>query len=307
MKTHFIYNKYSDYLKNKYGEKVYKLPINLNVTCPNRDGKIGTGGCYFCSEVGTGFESHESDVPIREQLEKNRAYIGGKYNAKKFIAYFQNYTNTYLPVQTFKRYMNEACHDIVELNVSTRPDCISKQHLEVLKDIEQKQNIQITIELGLQTANDETLKKINRGHSVDDFINAVYMVKGYGFDICTHLILNLPWDSHNDVIKSANIMNELKVSQVKLHALYIAKNTVFEKMYSNSEFEICSKEDYINRVIVFLEHLCPDIVVQRLISRAPKEETVFCNWGTSWWKIHEEIENKMMRLGAYQGRLFINN
>lgn len=300
-----IYNRYSSYLREKYGEKVYKLPINLNITCPNRDGKVGTQGCYFCSTLGTGFESLESHVPVRDQLEQNRKYIGKKYKANKFIAYFQNYTNTYMPIDEFKKYMQEACHDIVELDVSTRPDCISIQHLDILKEIHQDKDIQITIELGLQTANDETLIKINRGHTVEDFIKAVQLVREYSFDICAHLILNLPWDNHQDVINSALLMNRLNISQVKLHALYIAKDTVFERMYLNQEIQICSKEDYINRVILFLEHLDPKIVVQRLIGRAPKEDTVFCNWGTSWWKIHEDIENKMIKLNTFQGKALL--
>lgn len=306
MKQRAVYNKYSDYLKEKYGEKVYKLPINLNITCPNRDGKIGTEGCYFCSDLGTGFESLKSEIPVRQQLEINRKYIGNKYGANKFIAYFQNYTNTYMPIEDFERYMYEACQDIVELNVSTRPDCISTQHLEILKEIQREKQIQITIELGLQTANDETLIKINRGHNVDTFIKSVKSIQEYAFDICVHLILNLPWDNHQDVINSALLMNDLGIQQVKLHSLYIAKNTVFETMYINNEIEICTKEDYINRVIMFLEHINPNIVIQRLIGRIPKEETVFCNWGTSWWKIQEEIETKMQKLETFQGKSLLN-
>lgn len=305
MKQKMIYNRYSDYLKEKYGEKVYKLPINLNITCPNRDGKIGTKGCYFCSDLGAGFESIQSDIPVREQLEANRKYIGNKYNANKFIAYFQNYTNTYMPLEDFRQYMYEACYDIVELDISTRPDCISSLHLDVLRKINQEKHIEITIELGLQTTNNETLKKVNRGHTVEDFIQAVQLIKQYGFDICVHLILNLPWDNHQDVINNAQLMNQLQISQVKLHALYIAKNTVFENMYLNNEFNICSKEDYVDRVILFLEHLDSNIVVQRLIGRAPKEETVFCNWGTSWWKIQEDIEKKMKDLNTFQGKALI--
>lgn len=297
-----VYYKYSKFLQDKYGEKVYKLPINLNITCPNRDGTIGTKGCYFCSDLGTGFESFDSDVPVKLQLEENKKYIGKKYGAKKFIAYFQNYTNTYMPIEDFEKYMYEACEGVVELDISTRPDCITEEHLRILNEIKNKKQIEITIELGLQTSNEESLIKINRGHTVQDFIDAVHLIKKYPFDICAHLILNLPWDSHEDAVNSALLMNKLGVSQVKLHALYIAKNTVFEKMYINHEIEICSKAEYIERVILFLEHLKPDIAVQRLISRAPKEETVFCNWGTSWWKIQEEIEDRMKQSQTFQGK-----
>lgn len=303
MEKRNLYYKYSDYLVNKYNEKVYKLPINIKTTCPNRDGTISTEGCYFCSNLGAGFESLESKKSVKEQIEINKNYIGKKYGAKKFIAYFQNYTNTYLKLEDFERYMYEACQEqIVEIDVSTRPDCISREHLNILKKIYDNKNIDITIELGLQTTNEQSLIKVNRGHNVQSFIDAVRLINDYPFEVCCHLILNLPWDSNIDAINSANLINKLNIKQVKLHGLYIAKGTVFEKMYINNGFDICSKNEYIERVILFLEHLNSNVVVQRLIGRAPKEETVFCNWDTSWWKIRDEIETKMMQLNTYQGK-----
>ena len=298
-----LYYKYSTYLKDLYSDKVYKLPININVSCPNRDGTIDTTGCFFCSELGAGFESLDSSHTVKDQLTKNMDYIGKRYGANKFIAYFQNYTNTHLPVEQFKKYMIEACQEhIVELDISTRPDCISKAYLDVLKDISTQFSVNITIELGLQTTNDKTLKKVNRGHSVQDFVDAVQLINTYNFNVCTHLILNLPWDQEDEVVNMAHLMNTLQISQVKLHALYIAKNTIFANMYLNKEFTICSKEAYEERVILFLEHLNPHVAIQRLIGRAPKEETIFCNWDTSWWKIKDEIETKMNQKSTYQGR-----
>ncbi|PKM96122.1 MAG: TIGR01212 family radical SAM protein [Firmicutes bacterium HGW-Firmicutes-1] len=298
-----LYYKYSYYLKQKYGEKVYKLPVNLNISCPNRDGTVGTKGCYFCSDKGTGFEMLHYEKSVREQLIENRNYIGKRYGANKFIAYFQNYTNTYMPLDEFKLYMEQACmDDVVEIDVSTRPDCISREYLDVLQDIYHKTNTNITIELGLQTTNDESLIKINRGHNVQDFIDAVNVIKEYPFDICVHLILNLPWDEDQDAINSAILMNQLAINQVKLHALYIAKGSVFERMYAEKNLEICSKDEYISRVILFLENLDSSVAIQRLIGRAPKEETAFCNWDISWWKIRDEIDHKMKEMNTYQGK-----
>jgi len=305
MNNHFLYNKYSTYLKKKYGTKVYKLPVNIDASCPNRDGTISKGGCYFCSSLGAGFESLENTRSVKEQLCQNMSYIGKRYKAEKFIAYFQNYTNTHMPLERFENYIKEACIDnIVEIDISTRPDCISVPYLEVLKKYGLKHNINITIELGLQTTNDETLVKVNRGHTVEDYVQAVKMINSYNFDICTHLILNLPWDDDNEVINMANLMNKLNMQQVKLHALYIAKNTVFEKLFLENKINICSRENYEKRVIMFLENLNSNTVVQRLIGRAPKEETIFCNWNTSWWKIKESIENKMKDKLTYQGRIY---
>ncbi len=302
------YNVYSKYLVNKYGEKVYKLPLSIPVTCPNRDGKLGVGGCIFCGEIGTGFESFSHSVPVEEQLIKNMEHIGRNHNAKKFIAYFQNFTNTYMPLEKFKTYIERAIiPNIVEIGISTRPDCIGEEYLEYLSDLRRERGINISIELGLQTVNYHTLKKINRGHTLAEFIDAVTRIKKHGFDICTHLILNLPWDDMDDVIENSKIINVLGVNQIKLHSLYIVKDTIMAEMYERGEFKIISMDEYIERVIIFLEHLNADIVVQRLIGRAPKENTLFVNWNTSWWKIRDMIEAEMEKRDTFQGKKILIN
>lgn len=301
----FIYNKYSDYLKNKYNVKVYKLPISLKVSCPNRDGNVAIGGCTYCGEKGTGFENNSSKMPIKEQLLKNMEHIKKKYKAEKFIAYFQSFSNTYLPLEDFKKYIKEAIiEDIVEIAISTRPDCINDDYLKFLAEISQKYNLNITIELGLQTSNYKTLSKINRGHTLAEYIESAIKIKSYNFNLCTHIILNFPWDTIEDSIETAKILSILKTDYVKLHALYIEKNTVMAEQYLSKEFEICSVEEYMERTITFLEYLDPKISIQRILSRAPEEVTLFSNWGISWWKIKEDIENQMILNNRYQGKLF---
>lgn len=303
MKEQRLYYKYSDYLKEKYGEKVYKLPINLPITCPNR---IGGSGCSFCSEVGTGFEAMSANVPVKEQLEKTKEKIAQKYKAKKYIAYFQNYTNTFLKLNDFRNYICEAASvsDIVEISISTRPDCIRKEYLEVLKEVSEKNQVAIHIELGLQTVNYHTLDLINRGHGLAEYIDALLMIKSYAFSVCTHIILNLPQDTMRDVIETAKILSALKTDVVKLHSLYIAKNTKLSKEYERGTISICSKEEYIERLIAFLEYLAPEIVVERLFSRVPEKDALFSNWGTSWWKLQDELIEKMTEQNAYQGKHF---
>lgn len=299
------YYAYSQYLKNIYGEKVYKLPVNLPGTCPNRDGVKGVEGCYFCSEKGAGFENLPSSETVQDQLNHNMAYIGKRYGAKKFIAYFQNYTNTYMPPDLFKDYMESACiKDVVELNVSTRPDCIDESYLDILKTLQDEKGIRIVIELGLQTTNDDTLVRINRGHSVEDFIDAVKRIHRFGFAVCTHLIINLPWDEDEEVVRMARLMNDLSIEMVKLHSLYIAKDTVFARMYEEGDLKMNTLENYVERAVTFLTHLAPNIAVQRLVGRAPKEDTVFCNWGVSWWKIKDRIIEKMLNDGLCQGTMY---
>lgn len=298
-----MYNKYSDYLKNKYGEKVYKLPINLPITCPNR---LGSSGCSFCAEVGTGFEAMDSKFSVSEQLNTTKELISRKYKAQKFIAYFQNYTNTFMPLSQFEEYMKEAAQDkdVVELSISTRPDCINDSYLDVLFHIMNQYHVAINIELGLQSVNYHTLDAINRGHGLAEFIDAILRIKRYPFTICTHVILNLPGDSIRDTIETAKILSALNIDIVKLHSLYIAKNTKLSKQYRDGTIKICSKEEYIERVIAFLEHIAPEMIVERLFSRVPEEDADFSNWSTSWWKLQDELLKKMQELDTYQSKNF---
>lgn len=299
-----LYYAYSDYLKTKYGEKVYKLPVNLPVSCPNR--LNGNRGCSFCSDCGTGFEAMDNSCTVMEQLLHTKEHIEKKYHAHKFIAYFQNYTNTFLPVDDFKEYVLEAVKlpDIVEIAVSTRPDCISEAYLDVLSEIKNQFGIDITIELGLQTANYHTLMHINRGHTLAEFIDAVFTIHKYGFEICTHVILNLPGDNITDAIETAKILSALRIPVVKIHSLYIAKNTRLCEEYENGTITLCSKEEYIKRLIEFLEHLNPEIVVERLFSRVPEKDAVFSNWETSWWKLKDEVTEQMLAGNHFQGKKY---
>lgn len=296
------YHTYGSYMKEKYGQKVYKIPINILVSCPNRDGCVDVSGCIFCGEKGTGFENLPHTFSVKEQLEKNIEYIKKKYKADKYVVYFQNFTNTYLPITELKKYAEEACiKDVVELSFATRPDCISDEYMTALSEISLKYSVKINIEIGLQTVNYRTLDKINRGHSLAEFIDAVLRIKKYKFEVCVHVILSLPWDDEKDVIETAKILSALDIQHVKIHALYVERNTELCRMYEKGEIEMISLDDYVNRVVLFLEYLSPEIVIQRIAGRAPEEDTVFCNWNTSWWKIKDMIEAKLESLNTFQG------
>lgn len=297
------YNVYSEYLKQRYGEKVYKLPISLPVTCPNRDGTCGINGCVFCGEIGAGYENLPASMTVTTQINANKAHIAPKYKAKKYIPYFQNFSNTYLPPERLEQYLLEACQDdVVGLAIATRPDCINDCYLEIMKNVAIKMKVDISVELGLQTVNYHTLEKIQRGHSLAEFIDAVIRLKKYNIDVCAHLILNLPWDDMIDVVENAKVISALQINQVKLHALYIVKETIMADWYKNKLFDIISKEEYIERVVTFLEYLHPDVVIQRLIGRAPEKNTLFTNWQTGWWKIRDEIEAILEKRDTYQGK-----
>lgn len=303
METDF-YRVYSKYLREKYGEKVYKLPVNLPVSCPNRDGCISYGGCIFCGEKAAGFESLSNDMSVTEQLKQNADYIGKKYNAKKFIAYFQNFTNTYMPTDIFEKYMREAAEfGVVEIDVSTRPDCVSRKYLEILKGIKDDYGVEISVELGLQTANYHTLEKINRGHLLAEFIDAVLEIKQFDFETCAHVILDLPWDNRLDTAETAKILSALGVDGVKMHSLYVVKNTPLAEMYQRGEVELFPVEEYVERAVLFLRHISPKMVIHRLVGRAPESDTLVANSGISWWKIKDMILEHMQKENAVQGDL----
>ncbi|MDU3010052.1 MAG: TIGR01212 family radical SAM protein [Peptoniphilus harei] len=294
------YRKYSDFLREKFGEKVYKLPVKLDLTCPNRDGTCGVGGCIFCGEEGGSFENNFGTV--REQILKNKDHIKNKYKANKYIAYFQNFTNTYMPFEDFKRVIEESLiEDVVGVSISTRPDYLPKKHLDFLEEL--NKNYFVTVEIGLQTPNYHSLKKLNRGHGLSEFIDAAIKLKKRNLNVCTHIIIGLPWDDDLDIIECAKILNVLNIDEVKIHALYILKDTALGKMYERGEIDPISLDDYKKKVILFLRNLKDDIIVERIIGRAPYENSLFCNWNTSWWKIRDDIIEVMHENGYTQGDL----
>lgn len=296
------YRMISAFYKERYGEKAYKIPVALPLTCPNRDGSAGVGGCTFCGEIGAGYENRPASMTVKQQIDETVVHIAKKYKAYKYIPYFQNFSNTYLPPEKFHQYVEEACLEhVVGIAIATRPDCVHDAYLDILKDIQNKYGIDIYVELGLQSVNYHTLQKVNRGHTMAEFIDAVLRIKRYGFEVCAHMILNLPWDTMDDVIEGAKTLSALQVDQVKLHALYLVKNTKMARDYEAGEFTLISAEEYARRVVEFLRYLDPMIVLQRLVGRAPEENTIFTNWSMGWWRVQDLIDQIMEDEDISQG------
>ena len=202
----------------------------------------------------------------------------------------------------FRQYLIEACRpDIVGIAVATRPDCVNTTYFDIMAEIKETYGVDILVEFGLQTVNYKTLQKINRGHTLAEYIDAMMMIQAYPFRNCTHVILDLPWDTMEDVVETAKIISALPTHEIKLHALYIIKNTVMADWYKAGEIQLISAEEYVDRVVTFLEYTRPDIVFQRLIGRAPKEATEFANWGMGWWKIRDMIDAELARRDTRQG------
>lgn len=296
------YRMISAFYKKRYGEKAYKIPVALPLTCPNRDGSAGVGGCTFCGEIGAGYENRPASMTVKQQIDETVVHIAKKYKAYKYIPYFQNFSNTYLPPEKFRQYVEEACLEhVVGIAIATRPDCVHDAYLDILKDIQTKYGIDIYVELGLQSVNYHTLQKVNRGHTMAEFIDAVLRIKHYGFEVCAHMILNLPWDTMDDVIEGAKTLSALQVDQVKLHALYLVKNTKMARDYEAGDFTLISAEEYARRVVEFLRYLDPKIVLQRLVGRAPEENTIFTNWSMGWWRVQDLIDQIMEDEDISQG------
>lgn len=299
------YRTYSEHLKMKYGEKVYKLPINLPGTCPNRDGSKGRGGCIFCDEQGAGFDALSPGLMVEQQITRNKEFYRHRFGAQKFISFFQSYSNTYLPVGEFRNNLRQACgEDIVGISVSTRPDCVSEAHLEALEEIRETRGVDINVELGLQTVNYKTLEKINRGHSLAEFVDAVERIKARGFAVCVHMILNFPWDDMADVIEGAKVLSAFGVEYVKLHSLYVVEGTKLAELYTSGGFQICSLEEYVERVGAFIRYLRPETVIQRLAAKGPQGKVLFCNWDLDYREVVREIERFLEEKDIIQGDAF---
>lgn len=298
------YRTFSAFLKERYKERVYKLPLNYPGTCPNRDPATGKGGCIYCGEEAAAFELLDEKCDIAAQFEQNREYIGTKYKAEKFIAYLQNHTATYMPPENFEKILStlaEHREDICAVYVSTRPDCVSRVYLDILKDIQKELGIDCVIELGLQSGNDDTLKILNRNHSIKDFEDAANIIHSYGFDICAHLIIDLPYDDLLDIENTARIINNNHIQQVKCHSLYILKNTYLGDLYLKGEFVPVSYEEYLERMVLFIRMVNKQVIFQRFTGRAPKERTLFCNFGKSWWRMQDDINRILDENNYFQG------
>lgn len=297
------YRNYSDALKAWYGEKVYKVPLSLPVTCPNRDGTLGEGGCIFCGSIGADYETAAAGLSITAQLERSIAHIGPKYRAKQFIAYFPNFTGTYADPADFRAWMEEAAGhpQVVELDVSTRPDCVHEVYLDILRDVAARYGVGVTVELGLQTSNPRTLRLLGRGHTAAEFIDAALRIGRYGFGLCAHLIADLPWDDRTDAAETARLVSVLPVTQVKFHSLYIVKGTKLAAMAEAGEVRLLPMEEYVERVLLMLSLLRADIAVQRIVGRASGPRVLAVNGGEPWWDVKKRIEQELILRDLSQG------
>jgi radical SAM protein (TIGR01212 family) len=293
------YRKLSKYLKERYGVRIQKIPIFAGFTCPNR--LLGEP-CIYCDPTGSGFSTF-MNLPIRQQVLEWKERFRKKYKNVKFIAYFQAFSNTFAPVEDLKKKYEEALdEDIVALDISTRPDLLQEDILDLLEEFKRK--VDVFLDVGLQTVNYKTLKILQRHHTLAEFIDGVIRAKKRGFEVTVHVIANLPWDDIDDVVETAKVLSALGVEGVKLHSLYVVKGTKLAEMYKKGEVKIGGLEEYIERVVTFLEYLDPSIVIHRLASDPPRDGVIFGNWGLSKMEIIRKIEEELERRDTWQGKKF---
>lgn len=289
----------NQFLKNKFGQRTLKICIDGGFTCPNRDGTISQHGCLFCSEKGSG-EHICSSENITKQVENYFSSYKSQ-RANRFIAYFQNFTNTYDSVPNLKSKYDAALIDnrIVGLAIATRPDCINAEVLELLKSYQN--NYYVWVELGLQTSNDATAKRINRGYLCSQFTKAVKLLNQFEIDIVVHIMVGLPGEDFNDIIHTVDFLNQHIIQGLKIHSTYVVKHTGLANLYENGDYSPISLETYLNNLTYILTHISPNIVIHRISGDAPKDLLLAPSWNLHKKWILNGLEKRMKEKNLYQG------
>ena len=295
-------NNVNDYFKELFGDKVYKISLNAGLTCPNRDGKIGTKGCIFCSEGGSGDFAQSPALSITEQIESGKALVANKIKTDKYIAYFQAYTNTYGDIDYLRKIYYEAINhpDIVAISIATRPDCIDLDIARLLKELNQLKPV--FVELGLQTSNESSALFIRRGYTNKTFEASVALLDG--LNIIVHVIIGLPYETSTDILNTIKYINSFPIHGVKLQLLHILRNTDLYTHYLQTPFHILSLEEYGDLLIMCIQNLRPDIVIHRLTGDGPKKLLVEPAFSSNKKLVLNYINNRLRNENVIQGSLY---
>ena len=296
------YFSYRDYLKQLFPFRVYKIGLDAGFTCPNRDGSVAYGGCVYCENRSFSPNSKDAKRSVSEQIVSGMEFYRRHFKAEKFIAYFQAYTNTYGPISLLDNLYKEALTfpDVVGLSIGTRPDCLPDEIIDLLSCYSKKTHL--WVEIGLQSMHEDTLKWMNRGHSFDQFVDAITRVKLKGLRVCVHVILGFPGETHEMMMQTADILAGLNIDGLKIHHLYVAENTMLEKMYEKGGMNLLSLDEYIHTVCDFLERIPPNVAIQRLTGELTGDYLIAPKWGASKMVILTTIENEFARRNSFQGK-----
>ncbi|MBR7008318.1 MAG: TIGR01212 family radical SAM protein [Ruminococcus sp.] len=298
------YQTYSYYLKKRFGKKVMKIPLNVDLGCPNRDGTKGCGGCKFCSAQKSGEFAGDPQDDILTQFAKVREKMAQKWSQGLYIPYFQAGSNTYAPVERLREMYETALsvENCAGLSIATRADCIDEQKAELLGEIAKR--TYLTVELGLQTVHDETALAMNRCHTFEDFLSGYGLLRKNGVNVCVHIINGLPGETHEMMLETARQLSRLELHSIKIHLLHVLKGTELAQMYERGEFEVMGLEEYVETVCDQIELLPKELIIQRVTGDGAKDELVAPLWSLKKFCVMNEIDKELGRRNSYQGIKF---
>lgn len=301
------YHTLNHYLREKFGEKVFKISLDAGFSCPNRDGTISFGGCVFCSERGSGDFAGSRCFSIDKQFEDIKIMMNKKWKEGKYVAYFQAYTNTYAPVEVLREKYEQAISQpgVVALAIATRPDCLEEPVLELLEEISKK--LYLWVELGLQSSKDSTAKLINRGYKLEVFEKALKALRERNIDVVVHTIFGLPEESEEDMLDTIRYVASKPIQGIKLHLLHLMENTPMVKLYDQGRLKFLTQEQYVNLVCRAITLLPEDMVIHRLTGDAPRELLIGPMWSLKKWEVLNSIDNTLRDNGWYQSLYYSTN
>jgi radical SAM protein (TIGR01212 family) len=299
------YHSFNYFMRNKFGEKIFKISLDGGFSCPNRDGTISSGGCLFCSERGSGDFAGDSNLSIHNQFVQVKEMMAKKWSNGKYIAYFQAYTNTYAPVEELKSKYYQAINEegVVALAIATRPDCLQEEVLDLLEEINKK--VYVWVELGLQTISDETAKRINRGYKLNVFEDAIKRLKKRNIDYVVHSILGLPGESKEQMLQTIDYIAHSGAKGIKFHLLHLMKDTPMVNLYESGELKFLEQDEYIDIVCRGITLLPEDMVVHRLTGDSPRNLLIGPMWSLKKWEILNAIDKALKENNYYQGKNFL--
>lgn len=298
------YQTYNYYLRHRFGKKVFKVPLNVDLGCPNRDGTKGTGGCIFCSAKMSGDFAGNPCDDIKTQFNEIKEKMHHKWQEGLYIPYFQAGSNTYADVEVLREmyYTALSFDNVVGLSIATRADCITEEIADLLQELSKK--TYLVVELGLQSIHDKTAELCNRCHTYEDFLKGFKLLKEKNINICVHIINGLPYESREMMIETAQAVGKLGIHSIKIHLLHILKGTKLAQMYEKGDFQALSREEYVDIVCEQLERLPKDVIIQRVTGDGAKDELIAPLWSLKKFCVMNEIDKKMARENLYQGDRF---
>ncbi len=303
------YFDFKTYLINRFGEKVYKVTIDAGFSCPNRDGTKGRGGCIYCDGRGSKHRINgKVVVPIEKQIALGKEFYRKKNKARKFFAYFQTFTNTYADLSILKKVFSIPLKDdeIVGISIGTRPDCIDIEKLDFIESLGEKGK-EIWIEYGLQSIHESTLKFINRGHTLKEFLESIDLTSKRKIKICVHIIVGLPGEDYDKIIDTAKFVSKLPIHGIKIHSLLVLEGTKLGEIYKKEKFNLLSMEEYVKIVADILEILPKNFVIQRLTADGYKDIFIAPEWAKNKLKVLNAINDELKRRDSFQGKFFNEN